>query len=341
MRVKVSRIAVLLAVALVTSLAFALPVAAADFHVYPGDSIQASVDGASDGDVIYVHEGTYAENVLIDGVDVSLVAVGDVTISGASDTYANKTIAIYNSECTIDGFTVTSNGCAIYARGSAAAGDGDVSVTIVNNYVTDYMKNGITVNCELATGFVKDNVIESDADSVYAQNGIQFGYGATGQVLRNTVETDYYLGDDWTASGILIFESDGVSVKKNTVSNCQTGIGVQTWGWFCPTASGNVIANNTVTNADWGISVFAYAWDGYSGMDSAANNNKIVNNSVSGSDNEGSAGIEFGIYDNSEAYDAEAWNNKVINNDVSDFETPWYDLDSSATKIHANSTPAL
>lgn len=337
MRVKVSRIAVLLALVLVSSLALASPVAAAEINVEEGESIQAAVDGASDGDVIYVHEGTYTENVLIDGVDVSLVAVGVVTISGATDVYANKTIAIYNSVCTIDGFAVTSNGCAIYARGMADYGDGEVSVSVMNSYVTDYIKNGITVNGELATGFIKDNVIESDADSVYAQNGIQFGYGSTGQVLRNTVDTDWYTGEDWTASGILIFESDGVSVKRNTVSNCQTGIGVETWGWFCPTASGNVIANNIVENADWGISVAAYDWQ-YSSMDSAANNNKIVNNTVSGTDAEGSVGIEVGAYDSGD-FESEAWNNKIINNEVSDFQTEIADS-GTVTKIHAN-TPAF
>ena len=318
------------------SMATAVPVMAGNINVYSGESIQDAIDSAADGDVIYVHDGTYSENILIDGVDVSLIAVGDVTIDGETNGYNNKTIAIYNSTCTVDGFTVKSNGSAIYARGMASLGEGEVNVTIINNYVTDYIKNGITVNGDLATGFVKDNTIVSDADSVYAQNGIQFGYGATGQILRNTVDTDWYLGEDWTASGILIFEADGVSVKLNDISDAQTGIAIETWGWYCSSANNNKIVNNTIDTSAWGISVTALSWDGYSSMDSFANNNKVVNNIITAS--EGDIGVYVGAYDNSSSYNPEADNNKVIRNTISGFETEIVE-EGTATKIHANRFP--
>ena len=37
--------------------------AGAEWHVYQGESIQATVNAASPGDTIYVHAGTYVENV--------------------------------------------------------------------------------------------------------------------------------------------------------------------------------------------------------------------------------------------------------------------------------------
>ena len=46
------------------------------WRLYAGDSIQAAIDGASDGDTIYVHAGTYDESLVIDGMDLSLIAVG-------------------------------------------------------------------------------------------------------------------------------------------------------------------------------------------------------------------------------------------------------------------------
>jgi hypothetical protein len=260
--------------------------------------------------------------------------VGDVTIEGSTNSFSNKTIAIYNSTCTIDGFNVKYNGSAIYARGMAANGEGPVYVTIVNNNVSDYIKNGITVNGELATGSVMRNTVVSDADSVYAQNGIQFGYGATGQAHHNNVDNDWYTGEDWTASGILIFEADKVSVKNNHVSNCQTAIGVETWGWFYPSASGNTVVKNTIENAYWGVTVTAYAWDGYSTMDSFANNNKVVNNLITTV--EGEIGVYVGAVDGSESFSSEADNNKVINNKIAGFEEDTYFEGDVATKFHAN-----
>ena len=302
-------------------------------------AIQDAIDAASDGDTIYVHEGTYSENLLIDGVDVSLVAVGNVIVDGSTNSYSNKTIDIKNSMCTVDGFTVKNNGVAIYARGTAAQGEGEVDVIIKDCYVTDYIKNGITVNGELATGLVKDNVVVSSYDSTSAQNGIQFGYGATGHALENTVITDWYTGEGWTACGILIFESDKVSVIKNSISDAQTGIAIETWGWFCSSASKNVVVNNTINNSDWGISVTAISWDGYSEMDSVANNNKITNNVITSEDEEiGQIGVYVGAYDVSDDYDPEADNNKAINNKISGFEEDVLD-EGTTTKIHANKVP--
>ncbi len=63
--------------------------AGAELHVYPGEGtpIQDVIDGAGDGDVIYVHAGTYVENVDVgkrltligDGADVVTVRAEDAT----------------------------------------------------------------------------------------------------------------------------------------------------------------------------------------------------------------------------------------------------------------------
>ena len=322
--------------ALVLALGLAVPVAAADTINVPADydTIQEAIDAASDGDIINVAADTYNEALLIDGTDLSLVAIGEVIINNPSP--SSKTIAIYDSTCTIDGFTVQGGYLGIYARGMSSYGETAVDVTIINNYVKDYTKNGITVNGDLATGLVKDNNVETDPDAVYAQNGIQFGYGATGKALRNTVQADWYTGEDWTACGILVFESDEVSVKLNEVSECQTGIAVETWGWFCSSANNNKIVNNNVEGAEWAISVTAISWDGYSTMDAFANNNKVVNNVITADDGDnGDTGIYVGVYDNSDSYNPEADNNKVIRNNVSGYENNIVE-EGTATKIHAN-----
>ena len=302
-------------------------------------TIQDAINAAKNGDRIMVSEGTYHENLEINGKNISLIAVGDVTIDGSTNGYYDRTIFIRNAICTIDGFTVKHNGSAIYARGMASYDDSEVDVTILNNSVTDYIKNGITVNGELATGRVRGNEVVTVPDPEVAQNGIQFGYGAKGLIQENSVSTDWYSGEDWTACGILIFESDKVTVQQNDISDAQTGIGIETWGWFCPSASDNIVIKNTIENSDWGITITAVSWDGYSTMDCYANNNRVTNNTVTVEEEGiGQIGIYIGAYDNSVTYTPEADNNKTIANIISGFDEDFVD-EATTTKEHANNRP--
>ena len=80
-------IGVLMTVLLVTvPLVFVTPAYArpAEWHVYPGDSIQAAVDSASSGDIIYVHPGyraIYNEEVRINK-SVTIIAVEEWVQTG-------------------------------------------------------------------------------------------------------------------------------------------------------------------------------------------------------------------------------------------------------------------
>jgi len=56
------------------SLGCAGTAAGATWHVYPCDTIQVAVDAAIAGDTIYVHAGTYVENV---DVDKRVKLIGD------------------------------------------------------------------------------------------------------------------------------------------------------------------------------------------------------------------------------------------------------------------------
>jgi hypothetical protein len=330
---------VLIVIALVLMLTMAVPASVAaqtEWHVYAGDSIQDAIDGAADGDTIYVHEGTYNENLLIDGVDLTLVAVGEVTIVAQTPVPGHgDTIQIYNSTCTVDGFTVQGGMGGIYARGMSLYSETEVNVTICNNTVEQYIKNGITVNGELATGQVFNNTTTGSGETgAIAQNGIQFGYGATGMAHRNIVDGNWYTGAGWSACGILIFESDDVSVQGNSVSGSQTGIAVEAWGWIQPSASENKIVRNNVAGSQGGISVAAYGTP-WSSSDSFANNNKVVNNTVTAEEEDNG---DIGIIAETDAYGSfsgTAENNKIIHNQVSGYEEA-IDDSGAASKVHAN-----
>ena len=104
-------------------------------------------------------------------------------------------------------------------------------VSIANNSVHDYQKNGITGD-ELGTEvtITNNNVTGLGPTTGAAQNGIQIGFGATGSVLRNTVTDNVWspcvslTNCAFNATGILIFQSDDVLVEHNSVATNQIGI---------------------------------------------------------------------------------------------------------------------
>ncbi|MFW6117117.1 MAG: right-handed parallel beta-helix repeat-containing protein [Thermoproteota archaeon] len=258
----------MLVLAMGVSVASAMPFSGNVIHVTEGGSIQVAIDSASDGAIIFVHEGTYEERLTIAGKDLKLVAVGDVILEepNPDDTQwpaAISTITVSESECTIEGFTVDVNGgwSGIYASGGPYYGTGEVEVTITDNTVRDYNRNGITVNGEKASGIIMNNLVTGEIGSGWANNGIQIGFGATGIVKDNTVEKNIWTGEgDWTATAILLYDVEDVQVVNNRVEEGQLGIGVL--------GDNNKIVNNCLESGSWGIAI-------YSGL-----NNKVIRNTI-------------------------------------------------------------
>lgn len=61
------------------------PVSAATYHVYPGNDIRAIIQGASAGDTIYVHAGTYIINNTIYIPADNITIIGDDTLTTILD----------------------------------------------------------------------------------------------------------------------------------------------------------------------------------------------------------------------------------------------------------------
>jgi hypothetical protein len=223
-------------------------------------------------------------------------------------------------------------GVGIYfSTGSSASG------TIKNSYIRSYQKGGIVINGRGTSANVTGNDVVGLSNVPFiAQNGIQFGYGARGNVMGNLVVGNWYDGANWTSTGILLFETGNVSVDKNKVLNNQTGVAVESWCWFEPSASNNNITNNTVSGARWGVSVGAVGFTGYSSCDALADNNKVTNNLVSNIFGVEEDGISIWTDDNDPNYTPSAKNNKVTANTVEGFIRPISQSGDTKSKVHAN-----
>src|SRR5579863_9589647 len=168
------------------------------------------------------------------------------------------------------------------------------SVTISNNYVSAYQKNGITAD-GAATGpgsagpaaTIQNNYIVGLAATALnwptsgaAENGIQVAYGATGKITGNIV-SDNIWGQDTSsqpynaASGILIYASTGITVTGNTVTSAQFAITTNTDPTLGPcdntTITGNKIAGTQI----------------FDGIDVCSNSNTVDSNTIYGSTQSG------------------------------------------------------
>lgn len=134
--------------------------------------------------------GAYRD-VIVDITNSSIHNIGEVPFNGAQ-----HGVAIYYAG--LDSYTVTG--------------------TVAGNDVYAYQKGGITVNGDAANVTVRDNVVTGlgPVDFI-AQNGIQFGWEAQGQITGNTVSgNNYSIGCTgnginsctWISAGILLYDPD-------------------------------------------------------------------------------------------------------------------------------------
>jgi len=222
-------------------------------------------------------------------------------------------------------------------------GGTEVSATLNRVHVDGYQKNGITFNGNISVSVRGCSTVGGDYGylNYIAQNGMQFGYGAHGLARSNSINGRWYDGDlIWSATGILVFESDGVTISGNDVINNKVGVALEAWGFLAPSADENVVSGNRVTNSMWGITAQAYTLGlGYSNMDSSCSYNKIRSNTISNKSFEGDTGIFLGAsYDwggEETGFTPIMTGNQVTDNNISGFSVGIVD-DGAGNHIKSN-----
>ena len=158
--------------------------------------------------------------------------INNVKIDGlglGTANYRFEGIAYYDAGGTVDQVMITGirdnpldgtqAGVALYAYNADAT---PRILTVTNNVISDYQKNGMALSGDGLTADVSGNVVTgAGPTAAIAQNGIQIGYGAVGHVSANTVDGNSYTAagtpDDY-AAGILLFQPGaGTTVTANTL----------------------------------------------------------------------------------------------------------------------------
>ena len=242
-------------------------VSAADIHVYSGQSIQSAINAANPGDTIYVHAGTYNENLTI---NKNLTLIGD----GASVTTIND-----NSGGTLDvievngAFTVNISGFTITNGNNGICYKNGASGTISNNTMMGNVYTGI---CNLnSSPTIINNIITNNGGILITLPGGILNFPNSSPVIAgNTIANN--IGD-----GIMNLDNSNPAIYNNIISgNTANGI-YNDYDPLMPggTGSSPTITNNTIVgNFMDGIC----SWNG--------SNPTITNNIVS-------SNTSYGIYD--------------------------------------------
>jgi len=211
--------------------------------VVPDDyvSIQEAIDNAADGDTIFVKEGTYHENVV---VNKSLSLVGenvDTTIIDGNPPEGYRIpIKIQCDNVSVSGFKL------LY--GYAGITVGEVKFCSISGNRIAGNQHGI-----LLVGTSFSNVTENYFEQIRLSNAIQLSYSNYNLVAGNYIDN--------CTEGIQVWQySTNNTVTENTITDCDdVAIRLQY-------ADNNTIARNEVSNSGLGTSIYV------------ANNNTITKN---------------------------------------------------------------
>ena len=221
------------------------PVNAANWHVYPGPGtpIQTAITNANPGDTIYVHAGTYNENLTI---AKNLSLIGDGAAVTIIDGGTADVIDVNGVVVNISGFTVRNGRYGIYYHNNASG-------TIMNNTITGNTMDGIYNNSSSPT--ITNNTITG------SQQGIFNDSSSNPTITNNTITGNWY--------GIYNKSSSNPTITNNTITgNTADGI--------CNVSSSPTITNNTITGNAWdGIA-------NWSSSNPTITNNIVVSNGING-----------------------------------------------------------
>lgn len=179
--------------------------------------------------------------VLVEGTDK--VTLTHLAVDGANNGLADcatNLVGIYyrNASGTINDMAVRNIqlapalfGCQAGLGVLVQSGGGRRSnVDILDSSIHDYQKNGIVASEVGTEVHISGNAVTGIGPTPQiAQNGIQISFGAKGTIDNNSVINHLYsqcttVSCAFFSANILIFDSDGVSIQRNSTGNAQVNV---------------------------------------------------------------------------------------------------------------------
>jgi len=210
-------------------------------------TIQKAIDAADTGDTIFVTNGTFKENIVI---DKSIVLVGEdrnITIIDGRGT--GNTIKVNANFVTIKGFTIQNSGIYYPNSGINLSSNNNI---IEKNLITDNFY-GITLY------FSNRNVISNNTIQNDDHCGIYLSSSSNNTIINNTIRNNVYNG----IGGYYSSDNNLIS-KNNFINNGFCGVNIRV-------SQKNTIIQNDFSNNNIGIHI---------PFNNIVENNEFFNNKI-------------------------------------------------------------
>jgi parallel beta-helix repeat protein len=253
-------------------------------HVYNGDSIQEAINSSQPGDTIFIHEGIYHEQLIVDKT-VGIIGSGQDTIidgGGVGTVIFVRYVSGVNISGLViqnsGGFSYISRNCGIHLMHCRRC---NISRNVfTKNYygvgLTDSYENLVNINilrensCGVLLSNSTENVICHNSLSRNL-SGIELRYSEKNRISNNLIEDGSYQPIS------LIQASNENNVTNNVLSN-NTGC------IYISNSDNNIIGNNSLTQNRYG-GIVLYE----------ARHNLVTQNEISGSLEEDLGAIQLSL----------------------------------------------
>lgn len=200
-------------------------VSGAEYDIYDDDSIQNAINNASMGDIIYINDGNYTQNIIINK-SISLIG-NNATIHGSSP--SDNVITVTVDNVNISGLNITGmysagkSAIQLYNSNNSNISDNYISIgynnyyniRLINSDNITIINNNISLgNYGIYTEYSNDAIIQDNTILGNRYNGVSLRYNSSDAIVVDNIVS-------WNdARGIYLYRySNNIVIGNNTINH--------------------------------------------------------------------------------------------------------------------------